>query len=99
MVSALIYSMLLCICAAGEDYTRVSDSFTASDLTSRRCIDIPIIDDNDREPNERFAVILRVARSLLARDFEAVASVEIEDDDSGKHNLYSSLRSWVPGIT
>ena len=78
------YSMLLC--AAGQDYTRVSDTFTASSFTSRRCIDIPILDDNDQEPNERFAVILRVARTLETRDFQAVASVEIEDDDRGKHH-------------
>jgi hypothetical protein len=70
--------------AAGEDYTRVSDTFTASASTSRRCIDIPIIDDNDREPNERFAVVLRVARTLETREFQALASVEIEDDDSGQ---------------
>ena len=73
--------------AAGQDYTRVSDTFTAPSFTSRRCIDIPILDDNDREPNERFAVILRVSRSLSARDYEAIASVEIEDDDRGRHHL------------
>ena len=65
----------------------MSQTFIVSFLTRRRCINIPILDDSDREPNERFAVILRIARSLAARDFQAVASVEIEDDDSGRCHL------------
>ena len=68
----------------------MSETFTASVVTRRRCIDIPILDDSDRELNERFAVILRVSKSLAAREFQAVASVEIEDDDSGRHDFMNN---------
>ena len=100
MCENVIYALCIyCICkilplynnihsVTPMDYGAVSTILTFAACDTRRCVDVPIMNDTDDEPDEMFTITLERTPGLNDRiTLDPVDGVVIIIDDDGKFKI------------